>query len=352
MEGTFPASQAGGAGGGISHSGDVSVRAPISTSSTMSTASASSTAGIDALPSSNSLDGRPSTGTATTNVSDISLPAMDSEDRVKSAQSAASAVMASFSSTSDWIRSEVRSFKIIPGPFQPSTPPVQIAEGIEAMEGDRPRAKHEKPNEGVKHSVGNGHEKNTPPEVVSGAARILSNPSSFQFTQSSLKLKANSNNTERAHSPWEANSVDTVDSGPGPGIGGTAPLSEMEIKTIIECEKMNYLTSQTLLDREKDQEREHLERLESENISGRNWIEKLNGATETIQNKFNEMKNKMSPEGGTPCRSRSASETLTLPLSLTAVLSDMLTLNSSKSRRESFTSQSEHTFYVTLYHSV
>lgn len=344
MGGSVSSSQAGGAGGNISHSGDVSVRVPISTTSSMRTVSINSTAGTDGLSSSNSLDGGPSTGTATTNVSEMSLPAMDSEERVKSAQSAASAVLASFSSTSDWIRSEVRSFKIIPGPFQPSTPPVQIAEGIEVMEGERSRTKHEKSIEGDRHAAENGL-----PDAVSGAARrsdrsdnIFLNPSSFHFSQSSFKVKANSNNTERAHSPWEGNSADTVDSGPGSGIDGAAPLSEMEIKTIIECEKMNYLTSQTLLDREKDQEREHLEKLESENIS-RNWIDKLNGATETLQNKFHEMKNKMSPEGGTPLgRSRSASETQTLPLSLTAVLSDMLTLSGTKMRRESFTLQSKH----------
>ena len=353
MEGSMSASHAAGGGGGGGGGGDVSLRAPIGTTSAMRTASTNSTAGTDALSSSNSLDGVPSTGTATTNVSEISLPGMDTEDRVKTSQSATSAVMASITSTSDWIRSEVRSFKIIPGPFQPSTPPVQIAEGIEAMEGDRPRAKHEKSNEGDKHSADDGHEKNTPPDVVSGAARkndqsesVLSNPLSFQFSQSSFKPRAISNNTQGAHSPWEANSADTGDSGPGPGIGDTVPLSEMEIKTIIECEKMNYLTSQTLLDREKDQEREHLERLESENVS-RNWIEKLNGATESLQNKFIEMKNKMSPEGGTPLgRSRSASETLALPLSLTAVLSDMLTLNSTKIRRDSLTPQSEHILFV------
>ena len=347
-----PTTLGGGAVGVISHSGDVSVRAAIFTTSAMRAAGAGGTAGTDALSSRNSLDGVPSTGTGTTNVSEISLPALDHEDRVRSAQSAASAVLASFSSSSDWIRSEVRSFKIIPGPFQPSTPPVHIAEGIESMEGVRPWAKHEKPVEGDKHLPEKGHGKSTPLDVLSGAAHrsdhsdtILPNVLSFPFSQSSFKLKMNGTNTERAHSPWEINSTDTSDS--TPGIIGTAPLSDMEIKTIIECEKMNYLTSQTLLDREKDQEREHLEKLESENIS-KNWMDKLNGATEILQNKFSEIKNKVShdPNSTPPARSRSTSEAHTLPLSLSTVLADMLTSSSTKKRRDSLTSQSEDIDYL------
>ena len=280
--------------------------------------------------------------TLSVSVSEISLPAVapgiDAEETLSKSQSAAAAVLASFSSTTDWIRSEVRGFKISAGPFKSSTPPLQQldvahehAERNEYREDDQDRPWGAKDVEVKEGSCADKPEENNLSNEHNIAV-VTSNKGGSLPTSPQCAKSQNSDDdcsTSFTHEYKEK-------------------LSEIEIRTIKACEEMNLLTAQRLKEKEKEFEKECNE-VENEG-SPKKWYEKLNTVTESISMKFMD-KEKNTPDIRSPpplfpanlgigsmVRSRSTSAS---GAALTAVLSDLFTPVSEVLRRNSYTTHSK-----------